>query len=96
MNRHHSLLELPHWLYAGGFAAVNATCTQLRDPINSELARWGSTVKMDAIAEIGRGERSPWVSTRSSLGVENELADAGRGGRTRLERPNSWAGGKFS
>ena len=31
----------------------------------------------------------PQVSTRFSLSVENELADAGRDGRTRYARPNS-------
>ena len=41
----------------------------------------------------------PQVSTRFSLGVENEQADAGRDGRTRLARPNSQARtgtGKYS
>ena len=33
---------------------------------------------MDAIAESGRKERSPRVSTRLSLGVENVQADVGR------------------
>ena len=30
----------------------------------------------------------PWVSNTFSLSVENEQADAGRNGRTRLARPN--------
>ena len=42
---------------------------------------------MDAAAKI---ERNP-VSTRFSLSVENELADARRDGQTRLARPNSQA-----
>ena len=40
---------------------------------------------MDAAARIGR---NPAVSTRLSLIVEDELADAGWDGRTRLARPN--------
>ena len=43
---------------------------------------------MDAAAEIGRNHVSK-RSARFSLGVENEQADAGRNGRTRLARPNS-------
>ena len=42
---------------------------------------------MDAAAEIGRNP----VSTRFSLSMENEQADTGRGGRTRLARPNAQA-----
>ena len=38
------------------------------------------------VAESGRKERSPRVSTRFSLGVENEWTDAGRDGQTCLER----------
>ena len=34
---------------------------------------------------------TPGVSTRFNLSVENEQADAGRDGRTRLARPNSQA-----
>ena len=35
----------------------------------------------------------PWVSTRYSLlSMDNEQADTGRDGRTRLARPNSQAG----
>ena len=48
----------------------------------------GLNKEMDATAEIGR---IPCVSTRFSLSVENEQADAGRDGRTRLARPNSQA-----
>ena len=44
---------------------------------------------MDAAAvEI---ERNPEVSTRFSPSMENEQADAGRDGWTRLARPNSQA-----
>ena len=42
---------------------------------------------MDAAAEIGRN--IPRVSTRMSLSVENEQADAERNCRTRLARLNS-------
>ena len=47
---------------------------------------------MDAVivivAESGREERNPRVSTRFRLGVENKRADAGQNGPTRLARPN--------
>ena len=36
------------------FSAVNTIDTQLRDPINSGLARWRLAVKMEAVAESGR------------------------------------------
>ena len=39
---------------AGGLAAVNAIVTQLRDLVNSGLARWRLTVYVDAVAESGR------------------------------------------
>ena len=51
---------------------------------------------MDYDAEIGK---NPVSNTRFSLSVENEQADAGRDGRTRLARPNSqalMATGKYS
>ena len=44
---------------------------------------------MDAVAEMGRNPVT--ISTRFSLSVKNEQADAGRDGRTRLARPNSQA-----
>ena len=48
---------------------------------------------MGIVAESGMTERSPWASTRrSSLGVRNEQADAGRDGRPCLARPNDFAG----
>ena len=43
---------------------------------------------MDVAAEIGR---NPVSSTRFSLSVENEQAEAGWDGRTRFARPNSQA-----
>ena len=46
---------------------------------------------MALVAENGREERNPRVSTRFSLGVENEPAGAGRDGGTCLARPNSQA-----
>ena len=42
---------------------------------------------MDAVAEIGRNP----VSTRFSLSMEKDQADAGTGCRTRLARPKSQA-----
>ena len=38
-----------------------------------------------------KSEGIPWVSTRFSLSMENEQADAGRDGQTRLARPSSQA-----
>ena len=44
---------------------------------------------MDALVEkSGSKERSPRVSTRFSLNVENERGEAGRDRQTRLARPN--------
>ena len=43
------------------------------------------------VAESGRRERNPRVSTNSSLGVGNERTDAGREGPNCLKRPNSQA-----
>ena len=45
---------------------------------------------MDAAAEIGRNPASKHHRF-SLMSVENEQADAGRDGRTRLERSNSQA-----
>ena len=66
---------------AGGLSAVNAIGTQLRDPINSGLARWRMAVLniiMDAAAELGR---NPVVS-KHQIQPEygDEQADAGRDG----------------
>ena len=57
-------------------SAVSAIGTQLRDPINSGLARWQFTVKLDAFAET----RTNLVSKRQTQSeyVENERADAGK------------------
>ena len=52
------------------------------------MAYGGLNKYMDAAAEI---RRNPKVSTRFSLSMENEQADAGRDGQTRLARPNSQA-----
>ena len=46
---------------------------------------------MDAVAESGREERNPRVSTTFGLGVENERADAGRDDQTYATRANSQA-----
>ena len=43
------------------------------------------------IADSGRKERRPYLSTRFTRGVENEEADAGRDGRTCIAEPNSQA-----
>ena len=45
----------------------------------------------DAAAESGRNPVIKHQPIRFSLTVENERADAGRDGRTRLARPNSQA-----
>ena len=79
--------------------------TQLRDLINSVLVRWHVCMLIvwtDAVTErttaVGRRgekrreeERSPRVSTRFSLRVENEQTNAGRNGRPCFKRPNSQA-----
>ena len=44
---------------------------------------------MNSIAESGRMERGPQVSTSFSLSVGNEWADAERDGRISLARSNS-------
>ena len=56
---------------------MSAIGTQLRDPINSGLARWRfTTVKLDAFAET----RTNLVSKRQTQSeyVENERAGAGK------------------
>ena len=58
---------------------MNVIGMQLRDPINSGLTRWRMAVLykyMDAAAELGGNP----VSTRLSLSMENEQADAGQDG----------------
>ena len=43
-----------HWPCGGELSAVNAIGTQLRNPINSGLARWRKAVSSeDAAAELG-------------------------------------------
>ena len=78
-----------YWPCAGGLSAVNAIRTQLRDPINSGLTRWGMVVlnkKMDAAAELGR---NPVSKHQIQLEYgDDEQADAGRDCRNRLARPN--------
>ena len=70
---------------------MNAIGTRLRDLIQTlgtdpmavgGINRWPPPRKAGGI---------PRVSTRFSLSVEKEQADAGRDGRTRLARPNSQA-----
>ena len=88
-----------YWPCSGGLSAVNAIGTQLRDPINSGLARWRMVVLnklMDAAAELGRN-----IVSKHQIQPEygDEQADAGRDCRTRLARPNFQARtgtGKYS
>ena len=51
-----SLSHTHYWYGVGTLKvpAVNAVGTQLRDPINSGLARWRIMAIMDAAAELGR------------------------------------------
>ena len=78
---------------------MNAIGTQLRDPINSGLARWRMTVlnkEMDVAAEIGR---NPVSKHQIQPEYGDEQPDAGRDCRTRLARANSQARtrtGKYS
>ena len=77
-----------YWPRAGGLSAVHAIGTQLRDPINSGLTRWGMVVineQMDAAAELGR---NPVSKQQIQPEYGDEQADAGRDCRTRLARPN--------
>ena len=78
-----------YWPCASGLSAVNAIGTQLQDLINSGLTRW----RFKLINGRRRGKREEFreLSTRSSLGVENEQADAGRDGRICLAKPSSQA-----
>ena len=92
-STHYSNYIEDYWPCAGGISAVNATGTQMRDPIHLGLIRWRMTVKVETEApqESGGKKSSPRVSTRFSPDVENERADAGREGGTCLATPNSWA-----
>ena len=58
---------------------MNATGTQLRDPINSGLTRWRSMAVsyMDAAAELGR---NPVSKHQIQPEYGDEQADAGRDG----------------
>ena len=82
---------------------MNAIGTQLRDPVNSGLARWRMadgvwrSKEVDAPAEIGRNPASKHQKIQPEDG--NEQADAGRDCQNRLSRPNSQARtgtGKYS
>ena len=74
---------------------MNANDTQLRHLMNSGLTRWRLMVYIDAvivyIAESGRKERSPRVSTRFSLVVDNDRADTGQG-RPKASRETKFSG----
>ena len=70
---------------------ISAIGTQLRDLINSGLARWRLTVYIEKMTPSPKAAEIPRVSATFSLSVENEWADAGRDGRTCLARPNSQA-----
>ena len=78
---------------------MKATGTQLRDPINSGLARWrmvGLNKQMNAAAELGR---NPVSKHQLQHKYGDEQPDAGRDCRTPLARPNSQARtgiGKYS
>ena len=70
---------------------MNANGTQLRDPINSKLARWRMAFFkqiMDAATEVGR---NPVSKHQIQPEYGSEQADAGRDCRTRLARPYSQA-----
>ena len=88
-----------YWPSAGGFSAVNAIGTQLRDPISSGLTLWRMAVLnkyVDVAAELGR---NPVSKHQIQPEYGDEQADAGRDCRTRLARPNSQARtrtGKYS
>ena len=80
-----------YWPCAGGLSAVNTIGTRLRDLVNVGLTRWRLAVYING-CHRGNREESRKLSTRFSLSVENEQADAGRDGRTRLfAKPNSQA-----
>ena len=70
---------------------MNAIGTQLRDPINSGLTRWRMAVQINKWAPPRKSEGIPQVSTKFSLSMENEQADAGQNDRTRLARLHSQA-----
>ena len=57
---------------------MSAIGTQESDLIKSRLTRWRSTVKKvdTVVPESRRKKKSPWVSIRVSLVVDNEQVDA--------------------
>ena len=55
---------------AGGFSAVNAIGTQLREPINLGLTRWRMAVYINKWAPPRNSGGIPYVSTRFSLSME--------------------------
>ena len=61
--------------------------------------RLGARFARNKCTPLRKSRGIPRVSTRFSLSMENEQADAGQDGRTRLARPNSQArtgAGKYS
>ena len=59
-----------YWPFAGGLSAVNAIRTQLRDPINSGLARWRMAVYINKWTPLRISGGIPQVSTRFSRRME--------------------------
>ena len=57
-TRYWNYLE-EYWPCAGGLSAVNASGTELHDPMNSGLTRWRLTSEIDSVVESGRKERNP-------------------------------------
>ena len=55
------------------------------------VGRWRYSVNKWTMTPPRKAGGIPWVSTRFSLSVENEQADAGRNGRTCLASPSSQA-----
>ena len=92
-----------HWNYyeyywpCAGVSVVNAIGTQLRDPINYNtiIGTDGGGWWFKYMNGRRRGNReetrklAPDLAFRFSLSMENEQADAGRDGRTRLARGSS-------
>ena len=89
-TRYTSHLE-DYYPFAGELSAANAIGTQLCDSVMLRLTRWQLTVQTVDVAQSGRKEMGPRVRTEFALDVGNELADAGRDGRTCLPRKKSLA-----
>ena len=70
---------------------MNAIRTQLRDPINSGLARWRKVVLNKYVAAAVELGRNPVSKHQIQPEYGDEQAHAGRNGRARLARPNSQA-----